>query len=117
METSRHTNDTASPSAPLKPSLEGWKRSAAILSLNNRFDLETFLRGMETLFLYLFIFIPDYLETFLRGMETGLYTPAASWTKCLETFLRGMETLGDKSWAAGGGGTLKPSLEGWKRFL
>ena len=81
---------------------------------DDRGALETFLRGMETLFLYLFIFIPDYLETFLRGMETGLYTPAASWTKCLETFLRGMETLGDKSWAAGGGGTLKPSLEGWK---
>ena len=54
----------------LKPSLEGWKLHFCPFSFSVLYLLETFLRGMETLFLWCGVNIEKGLETFLRGMET-----------------------------------------------
>ena len=58
--------------APLKPSLVEWKPGLSRGAEPEIDDLETFLGGMETLYVVLCIHVKTYLETFLGGMETFL---------------------------------------------
>ena len=84
------------------------------MSLANVINLETFLRGMETIIHTGDVPEPDTLETFLRGMETRVWWRKAPHRARLETFLRGMETRGIPRFLGWGYVPLKPSLEGWK---